>query len=501
MPPAHISRRGLLGGAAAAGVAVAAGGGAANAAGATASSGGTSRSRRTADVAVVGAGLAGLMAARVLQRAGKSVVVLEARDRVGGRTLNHPIPRGHVGDIGGTWIGPTQDRIAALAKQVGVTAFDQPDAGKQVYYSQGRKTTYSDTGPLGTAPPDPLIIGDVALVVELLDQMAAQVPVDKPWEAAQAREWDRVTLDQWLRDHTVNNETLRIAAGALEALVGAEARELSLLFTLSYISRATNGSTPGTFERLINTRGGAQARRFVEGSQQISVRVAKALGDSVVLSSPCRAIAQDSRGVEVVTDKVTVQAKRVIVAVPPTLAGRIVYAPTLPWRRDQLTQRFAQGALIKVAAYYDKPWWRDEGLTGAAVSDTGPARITFDVTPRDNAVGGLMGFVGGDAARAWAGRDDALLKAVLQNFATYFGSKALKPIATVVQNWCAEEWTRGCPTAIGGPGLLTEYGADVATPVGNIHWAGTETATYWQGYMDGAVRSGERAAAEVLAAI
>jgi monoamine oxidase len=180
------------------------------------------------------------------------------------------------------------------------------------------------------------------------------------------------------------------------------------------------------------------------------------------------------------------------------LAGRIAYEPGLPWRRDQLTQRFAQGALIKVAAYYDKPWWRDKGLTGAAVSDTGPARVTFDVSPADGSLGGLMGFVGGDLARAWAGRNDELVKAVLQNFATYFGAQALRPRATVVQNWSEEDWTRGCPTAVGAPGLLTEYGTDIAAPVGRIHWAGTETATYWQGYMDGAVRSGERAAEEIL---
>ncbi|MFL6241201.1 MAG: flavin monoamine oxidase family protein [Actinomycetes bacterium] len=499
MADMRMSRRSLFGGAAAAGVAVAAGAGSATAA--DRPSRATSTRRREADVVVVGAGLAGLAAARDVQRAGKSVVVLEARDRVGGRTLNHPLPGGHVGDIGGTWIGPTQDRIAALATSVGVHAFAQPDDGKQVYYAQGRKMTYRDTGPLGTAPPDPTILADVALVVKLLDKMAKQVPVGRPWESAHADEWDRITLDTWLRENTTNNETLRVAQGALEALVGAEARELSLLFTVAYVARATNGSAPGTFERLINTRGGAQAKRFVEGAQEISLRVAAALGDSVVLASPARTISQDANGVVVHSDLARVRAKQAIVAVPPTLAGRIDYTPALPWGRDQLTQRFAQGALIKVGAYYDKPWWREEGLTGAAVSDTGPARITFDVSTADGSVGGLLGFVGGDEARAYAGRSDALLSAVLDNFATYFGPRALNPIETVVMNWADELWSRGCPTAIGGPGLLSEYGPAISAPIGRIHWAGTETATYWQGYMDGAVRSGERAAAEVLSAL
>ena len=213
MPDATISRRGLFGGAAAAGVVIAAGGGAAGAV-TSGSPSGTTAGRRTADVVVVGAGLAGLTAARAIEKAGRSVVVLEARDRVGGRTLNHPIPKGHVGDVGGTWIGPTQDRIAALAKEFGVHPFAQPDAGRQVYYAQGRRTTYRDTGPLGTAPPDPAILADVALVVKLLDQMAKQTPVDKPWEAPKAQEWDRITLATWLQDHTANDETRRIAQGA-----------------------------------------------------------------------------------------------------------------------------------------------------------------------------------------------------------------------------------------------------------------------------------------------
>ncbi len=451
-----------------------------------------------ADVVVVGAGLAGLTAARELARAGRSVIVLEARDRVGGRTLSHPLGNGHVGDLGGTWIGPTQDRIAALAKSVGVSPFDQFDDGNQVYYAQGRRQLYSDSGPLGTAPPDPLILPDLAAVITLVDQMATEIPVAAPWNAPHAAEWDAMTLDTWLRTHTVNPETRAVASGAFEALLGAEAREVSLLYTIAYVATATNGSTPGTFERLIDTRGGAQAQRFVEGAQEISIRVAKQLGSRVVLQAPVRRITQSAKGVTVVSDKGTLAASAVIVAIPPTLAGRIEYDPLLPAARDQLTQRLPQGALIKCEAFYDRPWWRDAGLTGAALSDVGPAKTTFDVSPADDSLGGLLGFVGGDEARKYAANPAGLRAAVLSNFATYFGAQARNPRSFVIQNWCDEAWTRGCPVAIAGPGVLTGYGPALAAPIERIHWAGTETATYWHGYMDGAVRSGERAAQEVL---
>jgi monoamine oxidase len=154
---------------------------------------------------------------------------------------------------------------------------------------------------------------------------------------------------------------------------------------------------------------------------------------------------------------------------------------------------------LKAEAFYGKPFWRDNGLTGAAVSTVGPAKTTFDVSPQDAKIGGLLGFIGGDAARRYTGRPDALRKAVLANFATYLNDdRALHPTQFHVMDWTREEWTRGCPVAIAAPGVLTEYGPALAAPVGRIHWAGTETATYWHGYMDGAVRSGERAASEIL---
>src|SRR4051812_28334178 len=452
----------------------------------------------SADVVVVGAGLAGLTAARVLTAAGRRVVVLEARDRVGGRTLNHPLPGGHVADLGGTWIGPTQNAVAALAAELGLATFAQVDDGDAVYYRSGVRTTFPSGGPTGGAPPDPTILPDLVAVLTLIDQMSTSVPVDAPWTAAQAEDWDSQTLDTWLREHTVSPQTCKVASGAFNALFGSEAREVSLLYALWYVACAGDQQNPGTFERLIDVQGGAQERRFVTGAQSLSLRRAAQLGSRVQLSTPVREISRTASGVRVVGDRMSVRAAHAIVAIPPTLAGRIVYDPPLPSARDQYMQHSPQGRLIKVEARYDTPFWRDAGLTGAVVSDTGPGKICYDVTPSDNSMGGLLAFVGGDAARQW-GDDHAKLKAaVVAQFVEFFGPPAGAPREVVVQDWNDEIWSRGAPVHLLGPGALTQDRDAIWAPIGRLHWAGTETATYWHGYMDGAITSGRRAADEVL---
>jgi monoamine oxidase len=455
----------------------------------------------TADVVVVGAGLAGLSAARRVAAAGRSVVVLEARDRVGGRTLNHAIAGGHNADLGGTWIGPTQDVVAALAGELGLATFAQFDNGNALYWRSGTALPYPSQGPTGGAPPDPTIVADVALIVALIDQLSTQVPVAAPWEASNAEEWDSQTLDTWLREHTTSPQTRAVASAAFEALFGGEAREVSLLYALWYVACAGDAQNPGTFERLINVTGGAQERRFVDGAQTMSLRMAADLGDRVHLSTPVRHITRTPNGVVVVSDAVTVTATRAIVAIPPTLAGRIDYDPPMPARRDHYTQRSPQGSLIKVEALYDRPFWREAGYTGAVVSDTGPGKICYDVTPVSGTPGGLLAFVGGDEARRWGDDHEGLKAAVVKQFAQFFGPAAATPLEVVLQDWSDEVWTRGCPVHLLGPGVLTQDRDALWRPVDNVHWAGTETAQFWHGYMDGAISSGYRAAAEVLAAL
>ena len=458
--------------------------------------------RTSADVVVVGAGIAGLTAARRLAQAGLDVRVLEARNRVGGRTFSHEFAPGSIAELGGTWIGPTQDRVIALVKELGLTLFDQNYAGESTYIARGKRSTFREKPPLGAVPLDPLTLPDLAVSGAWMDHIAREIPVGKPWLAPDAAALDQMTMETWLRKRTLNvlGETVKTEFAAYEALFGAEPREMSALFALHYIACAGNEANPGTAERLANTRAGAQEQRVAEGTQSISKRMAAELGARVRLSSPVRRIVQEGEGVSVIADGVTLWGRRVIVAVPPTLAGRIVYEPVMPAQRDQLTQRLGAGWLIKCEAVYDQPFWRAAGLNGSAVIPEGPARSVFDVSPPDGRCGVLLGFVGGDGARRYSGKPDELRAAVLDNFEQCFGDKVREVRQWFVMDWASEEWTRGCPTMIAPPGALTAYGPALAAPVGRIHWAGTETSDYWTGYMDGAVRSGERVAREVAAA-
>ncbi len=493
---ARLTRRKLVGTAATGAAAASLGGTAAVAAR-------QHRGRTSADVAVVGAGFAGLTAALKLANAGRSVIVLEARDRVGGRAHNHRILGGEISERGATFVGPTQGHILALAKQFGVRKFPTFDEGDNVYYADGSRTTYSDQTPAGIVPPDPLVIPDVANIVTQLDQMSTEVPVDGPWKADSAEEWDAETLESWLRDnssYSVNDHLRRLVATASRPIFGAEPRDLSLLFTLFYIAASGDEQHPGTFERNFSTRAGAQMWRFFGGAQRLAVKMAHRLGDRIVLGAPVHRIVQRGGGVILHSHGLEVEAKRAIVAVPPTLAGRIEYRPSMPSQRDQLTQRMPQGNLTKVAAVYKEPFWREDALNGTTVSIDGLVSVTFDDSPPDGKPGVLVGFVGGDRAHQFASMSKAKRRAaVLDDFTNYFGPKAAHPRQYFETNWASEEWTRGCPVAIPGPGTLVGYGPALRRPVGRIHWAGTETSTYWMGYMDGAVRSGERAAKEVLA--
>jgi monoamine oxidase len=485
----NTTRRGLVAGAAATG------------AGALlpVSAAGRRRRRRKVDVAIVGAGFAGLTAARQPAAAGEEVCVLEARDRVGGRALNHRVQKGVVAEVGGQYVGPTQNRVLALAKAMGVRTFPTYNEGDNVLVLNQRVSRYPATPGLSD---DPDFQEAILTAITKLNPMSEEVPVEAPWKAPRAEEWDNTTLGQWRDQNISSNGARRLFDVATEALFGAESDELTLLYVLFYTAAAGNEKVKGDFARLIATPDGAQESRFVGGSQRICIELAKQLGSQVVLKAPVRRIEQAGGRVTVTSDKLVVEAREVIVAVPPVLAARIDFAPALPRGRQKLLRGIVPGHLIKWEAVYDTPFWRDAGYSGQAVSEVGPANTTFDNTPPSGSPGILFGFVGGVQARGFAKRPrSARRKEVLTNFVTYFGEEARDPKASFEVNWTQEAWTRGCPVGHTATNVLHRYGHLLRKRVGRIHWAGTEVATYWNGYMDGAVRSGERAAREVLGAL
>jgi monoamine oxidase len=465
-----------------------------------------------ADVAIVGAGLAGLVAARRLLAAGMEPIVVEARGRVGGRLLNEQIGEGKVVEVGGQWIGPTQERIAALAAELGVETFPTHDQGRHLIEIGGKLASYS--GPITDASPrlvrdlsraiSPLALVDFEQARARLDRMARSVPLEEPWLAEKALDWDRQTFATWVLRNTRTAAARTLFELATEAVWAAEPGDVSLLHVLFY-TRSGSG-----FNALLGTGGGAQQDRFHGGSQRLALLMAAQLGATRVrLAAPVRRTEYGPGGVLLHADGaagepggLTVRARRAIVAIPPTLAGRIAYDPPLPARRDQLTQRMPQGTVIKTMAIYEHPFWREGGLSGQGASDGGPARVVFDNSPPDGSPGVLLGFLEGRLARQWGARPAAERReAILAGHRRLFGAQAARPERFIERVWAEEEWTRGCYGCLMTTGAWTEYGRALRVPIGPLHWAGAETATVWNGYMDGAVQSGERAADEALAAL
>lgn len=441
---------------------------------------------------IIGAGLAGLSAARVLVSSGIDVIVLEARDRVGGRTYTVSAQDGTLLDLGGQWVGPTQHRILALADAVGATTFPTYVEGQNIEYRNGQRALYSGAVPMH----DPVVAMEAVEAMLDLNIMAQEVPLEEPWKAHHAALWDAQTVAAWM-DANVTSEGARMwMTLAVQAVFSAEPRDLSLLHFLFYVHSG------GSLNELVSVTRGAQERRFHLGAQVVSNRLAESLGERVILNAPVHTIHQDEQGVLVESDNVTVTAQRAIIAIPPTLAGRLRYRPKLPALRDQLTQRVPMGTVIKVQCLYETPFWREDGLSGQVASDSGLVRITFDNSPESGTPGVLLSFIEGDEGRMWGRRSvEERRAAVLNCLVQYFGEKASQPYAYVEQNWAEEEYSRGCYAGYMSTGVWTMYGEALREPIGRLHWAGTETATVWNGYMDGAVQSGERAANEVLAAL
>jgi monoamine oxidase len=451
------------------------------------------RGDTAADVVIVGAGLAGLTAARELEGAGVAVLVIEAQDRVGGRTMGRRVA-GTTVEMGGQWIGPGQRRISALAGDLGVETFPTHLPGRTVFCEGGRRSEYEEDGEIPFS--DPAALREVEDAFGALGELARGVPADAPWMAKNAAELDGQTLETWKLGHAQSSGARFYFDLAVESLYACEPRDVSLLGVLADIASS------GSFEGLFEIEASAEEYRFVGGAQEIPVRLAEGLEGTVVLGSPVQRIVQEGGAVLAESDRVSVRAEAVIVTVPPALRGRIEYVPALGPMHDGLSQRMPMGAVIKCHAVYGTPFWREAGLNGRTESDTGPCRITCDNSFPAEDTGVLTGFILGSDAREWGSRPAVeRRRAVLECFARYFGDEALGPLGYGETDWGAEVYSRGGYAGVPTPGLLLDHGPALQEPVGRIYWAGAETASEWSGYMDGAVESGERAARDVLSAL
>ena len=454
--------------------------------------GGQARGEPAVDAVVVGAGLAGLTAARDLEAGGASLLVVEANDRVGGRMMTRYVGGVPV-EMGGQWIGPGQRRINALARELGVEILPTEVPGRTVFHEGGRRSEYEEDGEVPFE--DPGASDEVGGAFVALSELARGVSAGTPWASERAAEWDGQTLETWRLGHTRSKGARFYFDLAVESLYACEPRDVSLLGVLSDV--AASGGFGGLFE----IEASAEEHRLVGGAQELAVRMAQGLRGRVVLSSPVRRISHDDSGVLVESDAVSARAGAVVVAVPAVLRGRIEYVPALPPVHDGLSQRMPMGAVIKCHAVYDAPFWRDMGLNGRAESDTGPCKVTCDNSTPGEDAGVLTGFILGSDARRW-GQSPAgeRKRAVLECFARSFGREALHPCGYAECDWGAEPYARGGYAGVPVPGFFLDHGPALREPVGRVHWAGTETAARWNGYMDGAVESGYRAAREVLSA-
>jgi monoamine oxidase len=391
---------------------------------------------------------------------------------------------------GGEWIGPGQDRIARLSDELGIRTFPAFYDGDTTYDIQGKVST-------GLLPE--LEIGTAFDFMKLawkLDRMAKQLPAGRPWSAEGAEALDRQTLGDWLSQQRASTFSWAVFRIITRAIMAGYPERISLLWFLHYL-RAAGGLLP-----LILNDGGAQDLRFEGGSQLLSIRMAEALGDRLRLGQAVQRIEHGGPRVRVHTRDASYSARRVVVAMMPSDLLRIRFDPPLPPDRHALAvgwARLPRLPIVKLSVIYETPFWRAEGLNGAMQSDRAPLQLVFDNSPQDGSLGVLSGFLSVTESPDFGDRELRESK-VLEELARYFGKRAYEAVGYVEKDWAMDPFSTGCITPL-TPGILSNSGPALRRPVGRIHWAGTETAEAWCGFMDGAVRSGERAAAEVQAAL
>jgi putrescine oxidase len=463
------------------------------------------------DVVIVGAGASGLTAATRLKAAGRSVVVLEARDRVGGRLWTEEID-GAMLEIGGQWVSPDQDALIETLEELGLETYPRYREGVNVYLGPGGELKKFE-GEIFPVPP--ATEQEIVTLIEKLDALVAEIDPDRPWEHPQAKELDEISFANWLETQTDDLEA-RENVGMF--IAGAMLTKPTHAF--SALQALLMAASAGSFSNLVDADF-ILDRRVVGGLQRVPLGLAERLGGAVRLGQPVRTVrwagldagdadaaasgvasaGAPSAGVVAVTDSLEVHAKHLVLAVPPILISRISYEPPLPRRQQQLHQHLSMGFVIKVHAVYETPFWRDAGLSGTAFSPYELVHEAYDNTNHEDPRGTLVGFVADEAADGVFSLSPEERKAkILESLSHYYGEEALHPVVYYESDWGSEEWTRGAYAASFDMGGLARYGADLRTPVGPIHFACSDMAGKGYQHVDGAIRVGREVADEIIAA-
>jgi len=444
------------------------------------------------DVVVVGAGATGLTIATDLEKAGFSTIVVEARDRIGGRLRTETIG-GAVLELGGQWVSPDQTALIATLAELGLETFERYRDGESVYVDATGKATRF-TGDL--FPTSPATQAEIERLIALLSALTAEVDPAEPWNHPRAAELDAQSFEAWLEQNSDDAEArANVGLFIAEAMITKPSHSFSVLQALLMAASA------GGFEHLVDADF-ILDRRVVGGLQQVPLLLAAKLGDRVHLGQPARSIDHDDDGVVVTTDDLVVRARRVVVAVPPNLYGRIQYNPALPPVRQQMHQHLSLGLVIKVHAVYPTPFWRAAGLSGTAFSPFQIAHEAYDNSGFGEEAGTLVAFVAGETADAMLALPAAERQAsILNSLASYFGDEARTPTVYFESDWVSEEWTGGAYAASFDLGGLSRWGADLRSPVGNIRFASSDLAAEGYQHVDGAIRIAHDVAAELAATL
>ncbi|AZS48279.1 MULTISPECIES: flavin monoamine oxidase family protein [Microbacterium] len=443
----------------------------------------------TRDVLIIGAGAAGLTAANDLRKAGLSVAVLEARDRVGGRLWTDVID-GAMLEIGGQWVSPDQDALKETIEELGLETYSRYREGDSVYVGPDGKT-HRFTGEMFPVSAETEAV--IARITGILDALVAEIDPDRPWEHPNAAEWDSITWDAWLRSQTDDDEAVRNLAFATgSAMLTKPTHSFSLLQSLLMAASA------GSYSNLVDADF-ILDKRVVGGLQQVPLRLAERLGQDVLLNQPVRSLEWSDAGVVATTDELTVRARHAILAHAPVLYSRISFDPPLPRRQHQLHQHLSMGFVIKVHAVYDRPFWREQGLSGTAFSPYELSHEAYDNTNHGDERGTLVGFVSdANADGVFELSAEERKERILESLSHYYGPEAKNPVVYYESDWGSEEWTRGAYAASFDMGGLHRYGADLRTAVGPIHFACSDMAGAGYQHVDGAIRMGHLVASNIV---